>query len=594
MKSVEKKRRKLRICIVGLFFVFFFSVIGIKAIYLQAFCPWLNDRALEEREKSLIFRGKRGTIYDANGREMAVTSADVESITAHPRHIKDPRATAQALSRALQIDAKTLNVKLESGKSFIWVKRQVGPRKSRTVKDLRLKGVGFISEHSRFYPSGTLAAQVLGFTGVDDRGLEGIEFYYDNWLKGSDHKLTVLKDGFDRKFDTEENTDMSYSGKNLILTIDKTIQFITESALEEAVTDFSAKSGMAVVMEPDSGAVLALAHAPVFNPNSFGKFDRDLWRNKAVTDPFEPGSTMKIFSAAGAIEFGGCTPDTIFFCENGAYQIGEDVVHDSRPYGWMSLGKIIKYSSNIGSVKVSEMIGPQLLYKTLRDFGFGEKTRIDCPGETAGTLSFYRRWSKIDAGTISFGQGISVSAIQLITATSAIANGGMLMKPYIVQAITNSNGQPVESFGPRKIRRVVSAETAEAVRQMMKSVVEKGGTGEKAALKGYSACGKTGTAQKIDGKGQYAKGKYVASFIGFAPAEKTRVVILAVLDEPQKNHYGGTAATPVFRKIAYETLNYMNVPPRHEKKKLTASVAGDHLPMIVATVNGSLSMDHGE
>jgi len=464
MKAIERKRIRLRIVVVGFFFMIFFSIIGLKVTYLQLFCPWLQERAVDEREKSLIFHGKRGTIYDANGREMAVTSADVESIAAHPPYIRNAGDTSEILAKTLGIDVKQLNVKLTSDKSFIWIKRQVGPRKTEVLKAFNLKGIGFIPEHSRFYPNGMLAGQILGFTGTDDRGLEGIEFYYDTRLKGRDYKLKVLRDGYDRKFDTQINANQSYSGNNIILTIDKTIQFITESALEEAVTDFSAKSGIAAVMDPETGAILSLAHAPLFNPNSFGKFDRELWRNKAITDPFEPGSTMKIFSAAAAMEF-GCKADTIFFCEKGAYRIGDDVVHDSRAHGWLSLEKIIKYSSNIGIIKVSEMIGPRMLYKTLRDFGFGEKTGIDCPGETAGALSSYRRWSEIDAGAISFGHGISVSCIQLLTAVSAIANGGMRMRPYIVQAITDPNGHPVESFGPRKIRRVISVKTAKSVKK---------------------------------------------------------------------------------------------------------------------------------
>ena len=325
-------------------------------------------------------------------------------------------------------------------------------------------------------------------------------------------------------------------------------------------------------MAPKTGAILAMAHFPFFNPNSFNDYDKKLWRNRIITDPFEPGSTMKIFSAAAAIETGNSSPNSIFFCENGAYKIGKEVVHDIRPYGWLSLQQIIKHSSNIGAVKLSEITGPASLYKTLRDFGFGSKTGIDCPGETAGSLSPFNQWAKIDAGTISFGQGISVSALQLASAASAIANEGLLMKPYIVQAITDQNGRLIKSFEPRIVRRVVSEKTARTLVRIMQTVITKGGTGVKAAIEGYSVCGKTGTAQKIDEKGEYSDGKFISSFVGCAPAEKSEVVILVVIDEPQEEHYGSIVAAPVFRKIARKILSYMNIPPKRKTNKLIVSL----------------------
>ncbi len=338
------------------------------------------------------------------------------------------------------------------------------------------------------------------------------------------------------------------------------IQYLTERALEEASVKFNAKSGMAIVMSPKTGAILAVAHYPFFNPNSFGEFDQNLWRNRSITDPFEPGSTMKIFSACAAIESGGCSPNAIFFCENGKYRIGKNVVRDTHPHGWLSLQQIIKFSSNIGTIKVSEMIGPEHIYKTFRNFGFGEKTGIDCPGETSGCLSHYNRWAKIDAGAIAFGQGVSVSALQLITAASAIANDGILMAPYIVQAITDQNGRLIKSSSPRMVRRVVSLETARTVKKIMASVTTEGGTGVNAALEGYSVCGKTGTAQKIDEKRTYSDEKYIASFLGFIPAEDPEITVLVVIDEPQGKHYGSIVAAPAFKRIAHETVNYMNIP----------------------------------
>ena len=573
MIAIEKKHIRLRIIIVGFIFSLLFAIIGAKAVYLQVFCKsWLSQKAANQYEESFISHGKRGTIYDANHREMAV-SIDVTSIAAYPPHITDVQLAAGALSKALKVDRSRLKCKLASKKAFVWIKRKVTPKETKAVRDLNLSGIGFIPEHSRFYPNRTLAAQVLGFSGIDGHGLEGIEFYFDTHLRGSNVKFKVLKDAFGREFAEENNIGaiepgLDCRGSNLILTIDRTIQYITEKALEEAATRFSAKSGMAIVMAPESGAILALALFPFFNPNAFNDFGRELWRNRAITDQFEPGSTMKIFCAAAAIESGICRTNTIFFCENGAYQIGKNVIHDSNSYQWLSLEEIIKFSSNIGTVKVSEMIGPEILYKTLRDFGFGTKTGIDCPGETAGSLSPYKRWSEIDTGSIAFGQGISVSALQLITATAAIANRGILMKPYIVQAVTDQNGHIIQSFGPEKVRRVISAEAAMIVVTMMKSVVNKGGTGANALLEGYSACGKTGTAQKINAQGKYAGGKYIGSFIGFAPAEKPKAVILVIIDEPQEKHYGGIVAAPVFRRSAHETLDYMNISPKSGTDRL--------------------------
>jgi cell division protein FtsI (penicillin-binding protein 3) len=560
MNSAEKKNIQRRTLFVGVFFGLSIAIIGAKVVYLQVFCgPWLSQKAADQYERAVTSNGKRGTIYDSKHREMAV-SIDVTSIAAYPHRIEN--APLNALAKTLDIDSRKLRRKLESQKSFVWVKRKVTPKEAQAVRDLQLRGIDFIPERSRFYPNKTLAAQVLGFAGLDGHGLEGIEYYYDDFLKGPAEQFTIFKDALGRGFDAENQMAFHNSGKNLILTIDGTVQYITEKALKEAVEKFSAKSGMALVMAPKTGAILAMAHFPFFNPNAFGDFDRQLWRNRALTDPFEPGSTLKIFSAAAALESGICSPHSIFFCENGKYKIGKDVVHDTHPHGWLSLQQIIKYSSNIGTVKVSEAIGAELLHNTLRSFGFGQKTGLDCPGETAGSLSPYKRWSKIDAAAISFGQGISVSAIQLITAAAAIANDGILMKPRIVHAITDQHGAFIKRFAPQRIRRVIAAKTAGTLRRIMQSVTTKGGTGVNAALEGYSVCGKTGTAQKTDEKGTYAKGKYIASFIGFVPTNKPKAVILVIVDEPQKKHYGGTVAAPAFRTIALKTIDYLNIPSK--------------------------------
>ncbi|MDH3356095.1 MAG: penicillin-binding protein 2 [Desulfobacteraceae bacterium] len=566
------KQIKLRVIIIGALFTVFFIIIGVKAMYLQVFRgSWLSQKAADQYEVSFKSSGKRGTIFDRNLREMAV-SIDVTSIAAHPSQIEHPKSAARSLSKALKIDRKALAKKLNSKKKFVWIKRKVTPKEAEAVKKLNMEGLDFILEHKRFFPNKTLAAQLIGFTDIDDHGLEGIEFNYDDDLSGDMFQYTVLRDAHGRGFEAENMTGLSSAGKNLVLTVDSTIQYIAEKALAETVKEFSAKSGMAIVMVPKTGAILALAQVPLFNPNALKRSHRKFWRNRIITDPFEPGSTMKIFSAAAAIESGSSSPSSIFFCENGAYKMGRHVIHDTHEHGWLSLQQIIKYSSNIGAIKFSAIMGHEYLSRTLQNFGFGSKTGIDCPGETAGSLPPFKRWTKVDAGTISFGQGVSVSALQLIVATSAVANKGILMKPYVVQAITDHNGRLIESFGPRRIRRVISEKTAGTLSRIMQTVITEGGTGVNAALEGYSVCGKTGTAQKIDENGRYSYDKYVASFVGFAPVENPKIAVLVVVDEPEKQHYGSIVAAPAFKAIAQKTLDYMHIAPKRKTDKLMVSL----------------------
>ena len=551
------------------------AAIAAKAVHLQVYKgPWLSQKASDQYERSLTTSGKRGFIYDRNMREMAV-SINVTSIAAYPRNVEAVKVAAKALAGTLNLDVQKIRRKLVADKSFVWIKRQTTAKETSAVKKLDLAGIDFVAEYNRFYPHTSLAAQTLGFTGIDGAGLEGIEFYYNQYLKGGRHNFTVFKDALGNAFNAEDKRLESSRGNNLILTIDSTVQYLAETALQEAVEQNSAKSGMAIVIQPQTGAILAVAHNPLFNPNSYASFDKSFWRNRAVTDPFEPGSIMKIFVAAAALEYGEISPSTIFFCENGAYRIGKNVVHDIHPHGWLSLQQIIKFSSNIGAVKVGDMVGAKNLYRAFRDFGFGEKTGIDSPGETTGSLSHYTSWSDIDTGAVSFGHGVSMSAVQMITAVAAIANDGILMKPHMVTKIVDQNGQPVYSFKPTAVRRVVSARTAGIVKNIMKTVITKGGTGVKAALDGYSVCGKTGTARKLDDKGKYSDSKHIASFIGFTPAENPKIAILVVIDEPQKKYYGGTVAAPVFQKIAQQTLNYLNAPSDAGTTKFRVSLGSE-------------------
>ncbi len=577
MKKPPKNYIKLRIAFMGVCFFLLISVICAKAVYLQVFCgSWLSEKAAKQYEKSFVQKGKRGTIYDRGGNELAV-SIEGTSIAAYLNQIEDKPSASKALAGILRKDRRKLLEKFQARQGFVWVKRQATPKEVSAIKTLGLKGIGFIPEYDRFYPNKSVAAQVIGFTGIDGNGLEGAEYYYDQVLSGTEEKFTVLKDALGRGFAKDQDVEdpvynSIHGGKNIILTIDRNIQYITQTALKASVKEFSAKSGMAVVMDPRTGEVLALSHYPSFNPNVFKQYPRHLWRNRALTDPFEPGSTMKIFSAAAALSSGIISPSTIFYCENGAYKIGANTIHDTHPRGWLSLQQIVKYSSNIGIAKVVEMVGPETLYTTLKKFGFGSKTGLDSPGETAGILTSSNRWSKIDSSAIAFGQGVSTSAIQLVSAASAIANGGLLMKPFIVQSITNENGRILKRTAPEIIGRATSPEVASTVKRIMQTVVTEGGTGTSAFLDGYTVCGKTGTAQKTDESGTYARDKYISSFLGFAPADNPRLVILVVIDEPVDAHYGGTVAAPAFQNIAHETLQHLNVPPETKKGVIKAAM----------------------
>ena len=571
MTKTITKRTRHRAAIVGALFFLSLCAISAQAIRLHVFeRDWLSERADRESTYNGVVQGKRGAITDRNKEPLAV-SIDSPSIAAFPRRIIDRKNAARQLAAALKQPEKQVFDTLNPKRSFVWLKRQATPRQASMVRQMEIQGIEFMTEHTRYYPSKTLAAQLVGFSGVDSRGLEGMEYYLNAHLKGKEQKISVRKDAKGRRFEGQSTPPDLVVGNDVVLTIDRTIQHIAQKALEAAVLEYAAKSGMAVVMKPSTGEVLALAHHPFFNPNNYREFHKDAWRNRAITDPFEPGSTMKMFSVAAAIDSGICSPSTIFFCENGEYRIGRNTIHDTKSHGWLSLQQIVKYSSNIGTVKISEKLGPGRLYGYLKGFGFGSRTGIPCPGETSGSLSNFKRWSAIDTGAISFGQGISVSAIQLTAAASAIANDGLLMKPLLIREVLDRNGKIVEKFSPEPVRQVIDPQTASTVRRILQTVISEGGTGVHASLDGYSICGKTGTAQKIDETGTYSKDRYLSSFVGFVPANRPELTILVIVDEPKIQTYGGIVAAPAFRQIALETLTYLNIPPGPAAERLRVS-----------------------
>lgn len=567
MRSLIPRFVRWRLFVVGLLFAAGLAAVGGRTFWLilrQG--DWLTLKASGEVEDSFKTTGKRGTIFDRRGREFAV-SIEATSIAVRPKRVADPDAAARELAAILKKPAAEIRAKLAAEQPFVWVKRQATPKEVEAIRAKRLKYVQFVEETRRYYPNRSLAAPVIGFTGLDGRGMEGIEYYYDEQLRGADASVRVLKDAHGNDFQSEPADEAEISGKNLILALDQTVQYIAETALQEAVDKSRARAGMAIVMEPKTGAVLAIAQAPNFNPNAPAEVKRRELRNRSITDPFEPGSTLKVFSAAAALEFTSLTPKSSFHCENGAYRVGKNVVHDVHRYGVLTLADIIKFSSNIGAIKITEKVGAEKLHQTLTLFGFGRKTGIDSPGETPGLLSSPRKWSDIDTAAISFGHGVSVSAIQLVAAFAAIANDGVLMKPFLVSAVSDRRGQILQQTAPQPVRRVVSSQTAATLREILATVVAPGGTGIQAALDGYSAAGKTGTARKVEG-GRYSDDKHVASFIGFAPVENAQIAVLVVIDEPKTQIYGGAVAAPVFKTIAQAVLNYLNVPPRTGTERL--------------------------
>jgi cell division protein FtsI (penicillin-binding protein 3) len=574
--SVEKKRvdtRNRRIAFIGVVFTLLYAVIGVRAFYLQVIQEdMLSGRASREYLKALNQRGKRGPIYDAKLRELAL-STNIVSVGVHPQWIKDKPAKAAVIADRLGMNRHEIEYLLRARNRFTWINRNVAPVHAAALQAEKIHGIEFFPTYCRVYPNRTLAAQLLGFTNIDGKGIEGLEYSYNDCLTGKIMEWTIVKDALGRILNHEGVCQPSHEGRGLILTIDAAIQHISENVLQRVVEENNAKSGMAVVMEPKTGAVLAIAHFPAFNANSFSAFPMENRRNRAVADQFEPGSTLKIFLAAAALESKLFTLDSVIDCENGRYRIGRNTIRDTHPHDDLTFCEVIAKSSNIGTAKVAHQIGPAALYHTLVNFGFGGKTGINCPGEATGRLRDYRAWKPIDHATIAFGQGITVTAIQLAGAVAAIANDGILMKPRIVKAIRDANGNIAASFEPEVQRRAISSQTAQLLKMMMQAATETGGTGTLAVPVGYTVCGKTGTAQKLNDQGNYQHCEYNAVFAGFAPIDAPELAVVVVIDEPHRQHFGGLVAAPAFREIVHESFNYLNIPPEPAAERLDVSRA---------------------
>jgi len=565
MKVKEKKWIRVRIYVVAVFFLCGLSIILARAYQLQVL-----ERDRLARIALAGYRGivklppKRGTIYDREGHELAV-SVEVESIYAHPQHVENKGQTAKLVSKILGIKESALLGLLKSRRPFVWIDRKVAPERIRQVKALGIEGVGFTAETRRYYPGKEIAGHVLGFAGEDNQGLEGLEQKCDNILKGPDYTLIQMRDALGRPFYVNRPAPEESEIRDLVLTIDKDIQYAAEQALKKTVEETRAKSGHAIVVDVETGEILAMAVTPLFNPNVFWTHQPNQWRNRAVTDSYEPGSTIKAYLLVAALDSSLVSPETKFFCENGEYKIGNHTIHDHerKGHGMLSVSEIITFSSNIGAVKIGQRIGYKKFHEYLEKFGFGDNTAIDLPGEQEGFVRPVKGAREIEQATSFFGQGLTVNSLQLVMAMGAIANGGKLMRPYVVKAVKDQQGKVVKENHPHVVRKVMSPETARKVAQILESVVTvKGGTGNLAAIKGYRVAGKTGTSQKVDpATKRYSSKNYVTLFVGFAPAERPRLAILVLVDEPEAKKYGGLVAAPVFREVGAWSLNHLRVLP---------------------------------
>jgi cell division protein FtsI (penicillin-binding protein 3) len=592
MRNDREKWGKLRIRAVGFFFALFFAVVAGRSFYLQVIKEDELVRIAErQHQRTVPLTPVRGTIYDCTGAPLAV-SVEMDSCYAEPRTIENIHETASKLAPVLGMPVSELEAKLTGNRSFAWLQRRILPETAAKVKELDLDGIGLVKEPKRFYPNSEVASHVIGFTGLDPEGLEGIELRYDPMILGNTGYLITERDALGREIARKGTVVKNASkGHNVTLTLDKNIQYITEKELAKAVTSSGARSGIAIVMEPQTGKVLAMANYPGFNPNTFSKFSPFALRNHAIADSFEPGSTFKAFLVAAALEEKAVAPGDGFNCENGAFSLGGITIHDTHRYGYLSVSDILKYSSNIGAAKIGRRLGQDRLARYLRAFGIGDRTGIDLPGESPGNLRDRNRWFDADLATVSFGQGVSSSAIQLAAGFSVIANGGTLMKPYLVEKVTDENANVVQTFAPQARHRVVSEDTARKVTRMMETVTREGGTGTNAAVEGYAVAGKTGTAQKVDPvTHRYSANKRTASFIGFVPADKPRLTILVVVDEPKTSPYGGIVAAPAFGAIAQQSLCYLHVPPEAGKgpKPLTVKAPAPVTEVAEAAAEGSI------
>lgn len=559
--SKERPARTGRFSLLLGFFVVAFVAILVRLVYIQLIQgPEYALAAAEQRTRDLEISPQRGLILDRDN-EVLAESIEARSIYAVPTAIADKAGTARALAQTLGGSETDYLARLEKDTSFVYVARKVDVDAAKRVKDLGIVGLGFLEDSRRLYPSNELACQVLGFVGVDGEGLSGLELHYDDLLAGVPGRLIGERDSAGRVTIPGAVTfqEDPVDGQDLVLTIDKDIQYQTELALDEAVEKWGAKGGSVLIMDPNNGEILAMASSPSFNPNRFGESGQAAYRNRPIVDTYEPGSTIKSFTAAAVIDSGLFEPMSVLRLPP-TIKVGGRTIHESHPrpaVDW-TITDIVTNSSNVGAVKLGQALGDKGLYEYFARFGLTEKTGVDFPGEAAGWLPPTDQWSASSIATIPFGQGISVTTVQLARALAVIANGGELVTPHFLKALPDDPTR--ELVWPKEPS--IDASTCASMRLVLTDVVTEG-TGSAAAVARYRVAGKTGTAQKArtDGRSGYAKGKYVASFSGFIPAEDPRVLIVVCIDEPSNSIYGGTVAAPTFSRLASYCVDHLKIPP---------------------------------
>ena len=564
--------------------LFLYIIVVARAFHIQVLgVKGIRERGARQYGTSIPLMPKRGVILDRMESELAV-SVSTKSIYVQPGKLKDTKKAAAILAPKVGRSALELKKLFEEEKGFIWVRRQMQSTAAeeavREVKEamaalepgrhgkaLSVEGIGTVEEPKRFYPNRELAASLLGFTDRDCVGIEGVELAMDNYLRGERSHLFCERDARGKLIvPASAAVGVNSKGHSVVLTIDRNIQHIAEKELQAVVDKYRAREGIALVLSPKTGEVLAMATAPSFNPNTPSKAPADARRNRPLTDSYEPGSTFKAFTLASALEMGSIRSGDRFFCENGSYVYEGNTIRDTHKYGWLSVRDIMKYSSNIGVIKINDQMDGSRFYDMIRSFGFGARTGVELKGEVQGIVPSRSGFeNRIRRATISFGQGISVTSLQLAAGMSAVINGGKMMKPYIVREIRDPEGNTIYRGKPQELRRVLSPKTSEQMREILGSVVQEDGTGAQARVNGFLVGGKTGTAQKVEpgGKG-YSADKRIASFIGFLPLRDPELLILIVIDEPRDSVYGGVVAAPAFNQIAVKTAYYLGIQPTEQ------------------------------
>jgi cell division protein FtsI (penicillin-binding protein 3) len=515
-------------------------------------------RAQRQQNRTIPVEPRRGNIYDRNGYALAM-SIDVDSVFAVPSEISDPALTSTLLGKVLNMDPQEIVARLQGSRNFVFIKRKIDADTANRVKALNLHGIYFRKEPKRFYPKRELAAQVLGYVGMDDEGLGGLEREFDDDLRGIPGQELISIDARRKWFSRVERPPDP--GQNLVLTIDQTIQYIAEKELDQGMQDTQAIAGTVVVENPRTGEILALVNRPTFNPNVFNSVPTEALKNRAVSDIYEPGSVFKIVTYSAAIDQHLVTPDDKIDCQHGAIDVFGMKIHDHESLGVVTIAEALAHSSDVAAIKVGMKLGEDRLYSYLHNYGFGQQTGIELPGETRGMAKTVNHWSKVSIGAISMGQEIGVTPLQTISLVSTIANDGVYTPPRIVagELPPDSKALPVV-YHPAQQHRVVTTMTAAQMKKMLEGVVLFG-TARRAILDGYTIAGKTGTAQKVDpNTGAYSKTKYVASFIGFSPVNTPAITIAVILDSPAGLHQGGQVCAPVFKRIAQQVLEYLHVP----------------------------------